>query len=92
MRAIPRCRSVTFAGVHWRSLIRQPVINFRDSMGGNSREDAAGHNDLCEIVHVRREHFWGSPITGVLEGFDDLAAEEQKEDGDRYNAQHRASH
>jgi len=34
----------------------------------------------------------GSPITGVLEGFDDLAAEEHEKDGDRYDTKHGASH
>jgi hypothetical protein len=33
-----------------------------------------------------------SSITGVLEGFDDLAAEEHKENGNRYDAEHGASH
>ena len=33
-----------------------------------------------------------SSITGVLEGFDDFAAEEHKENGYRYDAEYGASH
>jgi hypothetical protein len=74
-------------------VVPQPIGDFRHGPGGDSSKDAAGHNDLCETVHVRREHsMGGSPITGVLEGFDDLAAEEHEKDGDRYDTKHGASH